>query len=269
VKPEDRITTYLFTNKSKLQFSTIDLVVKDIKLFLFYGMSPISDERIREVVVQWASIHAIGLLIGPPSAGQPGSPAPGSPPKNSDSEFIDAVKKAISVVTDGVTIGKKGANVNIGVTGLTANLKKAGNSAALSLGWTGTLKLDAKSGPMHFSGKLAKDKWEITLSFPQDTYIPDMSTLGKVFTEGEKALGKMAEATRSFDNITDVNKISALIKPNAAALQDAVDAASGIANASPKGGSSFGFRLSSPEPGPGEQGIPQGVQGSVVFTYVF
>ena len=164
---------------------------------------------------------------------------------------------------------KKGANVNIGVTGLTANLKKGDNAASFGLSWTGTLKLDAESGPFHFSGKLSKDKWEITLSFPQDTYIPDLSSLGRVFKDGENAIGKMAEATRSFNNINDANKIGALIKPHAAALQDAVEAASGIAKASKKGGSSFGFKLTSPEPGPGEQGIPSGIQGSIVFTYVF
>ena len=79
----------------------------------------------------------------------------------------------------------------------------------------------------------------------------------------------MADATRSFSNISDAGKIGALIKPHAAAVQDAVDAASGIAKASKQGGASFGFKVGSPEPGPGEEGIPRGVQGSVVFTYVF
>src|SRR5205807_1281972 len=128
---------------------------------------------------------------------------------------------------------------------------------------------DAESGPFHFSGNLSKDKWEITLSFPQDTYIPDLSSVGKVFREGEKAVGKMADATRSFNNISDAGKVGALIKPNVAAVQDAVEAVSGIAKAPKKGGASFGFKLGSPEPGPGQQGMPGGVQVSAVFTYVF
>ena len=53
------------------------------------------------------------------------------------------------------------------------------------------------------------------------------------------------------------------------AVQDAVEAASGIAKASKTGGASFGFKFGSPDPGPGEPGIPKGVQGSIVFTYVF
>ena len=139
----------------------------------------------------------------------------------------------------------------------------------LGISWTGTLKLDAESGPFHFSGTLSKDKWEITLSLPQDTYIPNLSTLGTVFTEGEKAIGKMADATRSFNNIGDAAKVGALIKPHVAAIEDAVDAVSGIAKAPRKGGASFGFKLGSPDPGPGQQGMPGGFQAMAVFTYVF
>ena len=267
--PEERIRQYLFTHKSKVELSSVDLVVKDVKLSLFYGMSPVSDEEIRKVVVGWAAVHAVGLVLRNPPTGPPVSTTPGAPSANSDSEFVDAVKKAISTISDPVTIGKKGANIKIGVTGLTANLKKGGQSASLGLSWGGTLNLDASSGPFHFSGNLAKDKWEITLSFPQDTYIPDLSSLGKVFSEGEKAIVRMADATRSLSDVSDARRIGALIKPHAAAVQGAVEATSGIAKASKKGGPSFGFKVGSPEPGPGEQGIPGGVQGTVVFTYVF
>ena len=271
MKPEDRINAYLYAHQAGLQYSNspVDSIVKDVKLSVFYGTTPISDDFIRQVVVQWATFNAPGLLIKPSTIGPPAPPAPGTPSTNSDSDLIDAVKKAVSTVSDGVTIGRKGANVNIGVTGATANLKKGDNSAALGISWGGALKLDAESGPFHFSGNLSKDKWEITLSFPQDTYIPNLSTLGKVFTEGERAVGKMADATRSFTNIGDVAKVGALIKPNVGAVQDAVDAVSGIADAPKKGGASFGFKIGSPDPGPGDTGIPRGDQGSIVFTYVF
>ena len=258
MKPEDRINAYLSAHQAGLQYSgaTIDSIVKDVKLSVFYGMSPISDDAIRQVVVQWATFHAVGLLIKPPAAGAPGSSA-GTPSTNSDSDLIDAVKKAITTINDGVTVGRSGANINIGVTGLTANLKKGDSSASLGISWSGTLKAEAESGPFHFSGNLSKDKWEITLSLPQDTYIPDLSSLGKVFTEGEKAVGKMADATRSFSNISDAAKVGALIKPNVAAIQDAVDAVSGIADAPKKGGASFGFKLGSPDPGPETKASPE------------
>ena len=271
MKPEDRIIAYLYAHQASYQNlpPAIDSVVKDVKLSVFYGMSPIPDDAIRQVVAKWAAFNAPGLLLKPSTAAGSAPPSSGTPPANSDSEFIDAVKKAISTVSDGVTIGRSGENLNIGVTGLTANLKKGDNSAALGISWTGTLKLDAESGPFHFSGTLSKDKWEITLSLPQDTYIPNLATLGNVFSEGEKAVGKMADATRSFTNIGDAGKIGALIKPHVAAIEDAVDAVSGIAKAPRKGGASFGFKLGSPDSGPGQQGMPGGFQAMAVFTYVF
>jgi hypothetical protein len=270
VNPKDRITAYLSAHKSTIEsFSNVDKVVKDVKVSVFYGMSPISDDEIRTIVVQWAMFYAPGLLIAQPAAGPP-APTPGSSSGNPDSDLVDAVKKAVTTINDGVTIGDKDANnINIGVTGLTANLKSSSSEASLGISWSGTLKLEAANGPFHFEGTLAKDKWEISLSFPSDTYIPDLSTLGKVFSEGEKSIGKMADATRSFNNISDVGKVGALIKPNVSAVQDAVDAVSGIAKAPKKGGMSFGFKIGSPDPGPGQQGMPGGVQGQVVFTYVF
>jgi hypothetical protein len=273
MKPEARINEYLFTNKSKVEYSTVDLVVQDVKLNVFYGMSPISDAEIRAVIVRWATVYAIGMILRSPAGGTAPPPAPGAPSTPSDSELFDAVKKAVSTVIDGITIGKKGANVNIAVTGLTANLKKGDKSASLGISWGGTLKLEAASGPFHFAGNLSKDKWELVLSFPQDSYIPDLSSLGKVFTEGERAVWKMAEATRGFNNIGDAGKIGALMKPHAAAVQSAADALTGLKNASKKGGASFGFKVGSPDPGPGvvggEETIPPGVQGTLVFTYVF
>lgn len=232
-------------------------------------MSPIPDDEIRTIVSQWAMVNAVGLLINPSSAGTAAPAKPGTPSTTSDSELIDAVKKAISTINNGVTVGKKGANINIGVTGLTANLMKGGDSSSVGISWTGTLKAEAASGPFHFEANLSRDSWEIMLSFPQDSYIPDMSMLRKGFSEGERAIWKMAEATRSFNNISDAGKVGALIKPHVGAMQEAVEAASGIAQASKKGGPSFGCKFGSPQPGLGEQGMPSGVEGSIVFTYVF
>jgi len=267
VTPEYQITTYLFANQSTFQNAgyTIDSVVKEVKLFVFHNTSPISDDAIRQVVVPWVTYHAPLVLLGPSTVRVP---APGTPPTNSDSELIDAVKRAISTISDGVTIGRIGANVNLGVTGATANLKKGPHAASLGISWGGTLKLNAASGPFYFSGNLSKDKWEITLSFPRDTYIPNLMSLSNVYTEGEKAIWKMADATRRFTNIGDVAKVGALITPHVAAIGDAVDAVNGIADTPRKGGASLGFKLGSPDPGPGEQGIPGGLQGLLVLTWV-
>ena len=71
MKPEDRILAYLFAHQASLQYTgaTVDSIVKDVKLFVFYGMSPISDDAIRQIVVQWGTFHAVGLLLKPSTAG--------------------------------------------------------------------------------------------------------------------------------------------------------------------------------------------------------
>src|ERR1043165_1338889 len=265
--PQERITAYLHTNKSRFEYSTMDLVISDVKTSLFYGMSPLSDDEIRNVIVKWATVHAIGLLMRDPAGGgRPGRPA-GSPPSNSESDLVAAVKKAIATIGAGVTIGKENANINISVTGPTANLKRNDKEISLGISWGGALELDASSGPIHFSGSLSKDSWEMVVSFPQDTYIPDLSALGRVFTEGEVAFGRMADAARHVKSIDEIRSVGALVKPELDKVQKAVDAAKGIAKA--KGGVSFGFKVGSPDPLPGQQGIPPGVQGTIVFSYVF
>jgi hypothetical protein len=74
----------------------------------------------------------------------------------------------------------------------------------------------------------------------------------------ERAVRNIAAATASFDDLNDAKKVGALIKPHVAAVEDTVKAASGIAEVDKKGGMSFGSKLGSPEPGPGEQSIPRG-----------
>ena len=50
MEPASQITAYLFAHKSTLEFSTIDQVMKDVKLSVFYSMPPISDDEIRKAV---------------------------------------------------------------------------------------------------------------------------------------------------------------------------------------------------------------------------
>jgi hypothetical protein len=281
MNPEASIKAYLDANKGSLRFARIDEIVQQVKLFVFYGASPISDDEVRKIIARWAIFNPVWLLPEPPLGKPSVPPAPGPPSPTPDSDFIDAVKKAITTVSNGVTVRKGAGSVTIGISGLTANLRqcrgpsgedgdeKCDSSASLEISWSGTLGLRANSGPFHFSSDLSKDKWEMTLSFPQDAPVYDLSTLGKVFSDGERAVRNIAAATASFNNLNDARKIGALIKPDVAAVEDAVKAARGIAEANKKGGMSFGFKLGSPEPGPGEQGIPKGVQGTAVFTYWF
>ena len=266
MNPEARVKAYLDANRGSLRFASIDEIVQQVQLYVFYGNSPMADEEVRKIVARWAILNPVRLVPDPPAANPP---VAGSATPPLDSAFVDAVKKAVTTVVDGVTIGKKASNLNIGVTGLTANLKQGERGASLGISWGGTLKLEARSGPFYFSGSVAKDKWEITLSFPEDTPVPDLSTLGNIFTEGERAVRNIAIATGNLTDITDAGTKGGQIKPHIAAVQSAVEAASGIAKADKNGGMSFGFKVGSPEPGPGEQTIPAGVQGMGVITWWF
>jgi hypothetical protein len=60
VNPKDRVIAYLNQRKSTIESSTVDQVVKDVKLSVFYGFNTMSDDEIRTIVVQWASFNAVG-----------------------------------------------------------------------------------------------------------------------------------------------------------------------------------------------------------------
>ena len=273
MNPEDRIRAYLSGNQSKLQYLSLDQIVKQVKLNVFFGMSPIQDDAILAIIKRWAMFNLPTLLLSPGTANGAGSspPSPGGPQSapSSTSDMLDAVKKAVSTVADGVTLGSDKQNVVIKVTGATANLKRGNNEVSLGISWGGTLEMNAHSGPFYFNGTLAKDKWEISLTFPRDSSIPDMSKLGDVFRAGEKSVRNLADAASKISSVDDAKKISALVKPDISAVQEAADALSSIADHPSGGGISFGFKLGSPDPMPGETGMPKGYQGTIVFTYTF
>lgn len=268
MNPEARIKAYLETNRRTVQLaSDVSEVVADVKLYVFHDTNPIPDDQIRKIVVEWATFNAIGLLHKLSPSPAPAAPASKSTPPSS-SELIDTVKKVIRTINDGVTFGPEEDNLALTVTGATVNLKSGDKSVSAGISWSGALKLEAASGPLHFSGKLSKDQWELTLTFPKDSAVPDLSSVATVFSRGETAVRNLAAAAWNLPDVSDAGKIGSLVKPHIAAVQDAVEAASGIA-AAPKSGLSFGFKVGSPQPGPGDQGIPGGVEGSLVFTYVF
>ncbi len=275
MNPRDRIIAYLSTQRSRIESSTVDNVVKDVKLSVFYGMSPISDADIRTIVVQWATFNAVGLLTkqgDPDPSSNPGTPSPGPAPTNSDSDFKDAVNQAIKIahsIPILVQDVKIPGNIKVSVTGATKSLKSPAGEVGISVSWTGTVKLNVDSGPFHFEGSVSDSSWGLTLSMPRKTYVPDMSKYGQVFSKGLTAAGQIVDATRSFNNISDVKNVVSLITPHVSDAVTAVQEVSAIAKTPTEGGASFGFSVGSPTPGPGETGIPGGVQFQVVFTYVF
>jgi hypothetical protein len=270
MNPEARIKAYLEMNRGKLQLaSDLSAVIADVKLYVFHDVAPIPDDEIRKIVVQWASFNAIGLLHKISPGGAPAAPATGAttPPT---SEFLDGVKKVIKTINNGVTFGpEKGNNLAFKVTGATLNLKSGDKSLSTGVSWSGVLKVEAESGPLHFAGTLSEAQWQMTLTFPQDTAIPDLSSVTTIFSRGEKTVRNLAAAAWDLNDVSDSPRIGAMVKPDIDAVQDAVEAAAGIAAAPKDGGVSFGFKVGSPQPGPGQQGIPGGIEASLVFTWVF
>jgi hypothetical protein len=128
--------------------------------------------------------------------------------------------------------------------------------------------LTAAAGSLHFSGKLTKDQWQLSLTYPQDSASPQLATLGPLFAKGEQALRNLAAATAGLTDVKDTARIGAMVKPDTTAIQEAVQAAAAIAK-TPKKGLSFGFTVGSPPAGSGDTSPPPGVQGTVGITYVF
>jgi hypothetical protein len=264
---EKKLRAYLDANRDRYRFFSIDFIVIEAKTLALGPGSPVSTEAVRRVVTQWSQSNNVLRLPGGPG-GNPALPSKPMAPSRA-SELLDNVKRVVSRVAEGVTLTRGSGSLNIKVTGATAALTTAAGSAGLTISWGGTLGLKAESGPFHFAGELSKDKWEIALTFPDDDAVPNLAELPRIFSEGEQAMRKVAVATAGFSNISDAAQVGARIKPHVAALEEAVSAASGIPLPDKKSGKSFGFKLGSPDPLLGEQGIPRGVQATLTFTYWF
>jgi len=265
---EDRIRKYLDANKGSLRFATIDDIVKEVRLYVLFGIGDVADKDVRLIVARWAIFNQVWLLPEPlADSSSPSSPKPLS--SDHESELVSGVKQVIGVFADGVTLGRGAGSLNLKVTGPTARLKTPTGSASVGISWGGTLKLKAESGPFHFTGELSKDKWELQLNFPDDDAVPNLPALPKVFADGARGVQTIAGITAKFPDLPDVATIGALVKPHVAALEESLRALSGVPAATKKSGKSFGFRIGSPPPLPGEEGIPPGIQGTVTFSYWF
>ena len=254
-----RIQSYLERNKLRLILMSTSFIVVEVRS-LVPGATLLREDDISSLVAVWMSFN--GPRVGP-------SPYAPASPASSDGRMVEAVKNAVSTVIDGVDITRGAGKINISVSGLTAELKQGDRSLAIGTSWSGTLGLEATSGDFHLTGELSSDRWQIQLSYPGDTFIPNLSTLGKVFGEGEKAMRGIIGSTAGFRNLSDIPRITEAVKPHMQPVKDAVEAAKGIAKAQPKGGVSFGFSLGSPDPMPGQTGMPQGIQGQVTLTIRF
>jgi hypothetical protein len=244
---------------------SVDFIVQNVHIFVPTASAALLPSELRSKVVYWRSTHGPDLSSVPGGSAQPSAQLPASP----DSKLIEAVKKAITTVIDGRDIVKHGdGKVNIGVGGLTAELKKGDSTLSAGVSWGGTLSVEADKGDFHFQGELSSTRWQIQLTYPEDASVPDLTTLGKVFGEGEKAMRNIIGATASFKGLGDVGRVKDAISPQIQPVKDAVEAVQGIAKV-PLKRVDIGISVGSPDPAPGQDGMPRGVEIKGTITIRF
>jgi hypothetical protein len=252
-----KVQSYLAINKKRLESHNADMIVWELRSFV-PGIDVMLESELRATVSIWRSLN--GPLF-------PLSTTP--PPTMPESKLIASVKSAVTTVIQGVDLKHGDGKINISVTGLTAELSKQGGSASVGVSWGGTLAVEANKGDFHFAGELSSDRWQITLSYPEDTAVPDLSKLGKIFGEGEKAMRGIVSATSDFKSLHDAARVKEALAPHMLPVSEAVGAAKGIAKAPAKGGVSLGLTFGSPDPLPGATGMPRGIQGQITLTVTF
>jgi hypothetical protein len=272
------IDDYLEKNKDQLQDWTVDPIVHNVQVFLPAAAAQLTPGELSSKVINW-QIRSSRYRVPPAAASASLSPNPSSVPPSAilpaspEGKLREAVKKAITTVVNGVDIkyerpGKLSGKINIGVGGPTAELKKGDAKLSAGVSWGGTLSVQTDKGDFHFQGELSSTRWQIQLTYPEDAMVPDLTTLGKVFGEGEKAMRNIIGATASFKTLSDVGAIKDAISPQIQPVKDAVDAVQGIAKAPPKK-PSVGISLGSPDPLPNQTTIPRGVQVKGTVTVRF
>ena len=255
-KAKSDLWMWLAQNKGAVAVLNMDMLVMQAKYGA--GAAILTDAEIRSTIRDWMFLNNVKTPLLTPSTDEA-----------ADGPIKAAVKNEVKSVTDPVTVDRRvKGKVSIGIGGLTGELTKGSGSVGLTLGWGGKLQLDAAAGEFHFSGELSKDRWQVTLSYPDDTTVPNLTTLGKVFGEAEKAARDIAKASATFNNVNDISRIKGQLQPNLKPVKDAIEAVQGIAKAS-TGKPNISLQFGSPDPQPGQTGMPGGIQGQVVLTWVF
>lgn len=225
------------------------------------GARLLADYEVSGIISVWQNQNGMRVVPGGPTPANP------SPTAADDPKLVKAVKDAFSTVIEGVNIKPGVGTINIGVTGLTAELKKGDKSLSVGRSWGGTLSLNARAGNFYFAGELSEEKWSVTLSFPDDTYIPNLSKVGDVFSKAETGMRGILKATKDFD-LNELSKVQEAAKPHLTPVKEAIETVKGIAKSAGKG-VSLGFTFGSPDPMPGQTGRQPGIQGQIVLTIRF
>jgi hypothetical protein len=209
-----------------------------------------------------------------PQAAEPATPQHGPPSGRvglppRDSDLTAAVGNALAgVASEKSIVERKHGKVAVSVGGSTVELKKGRFTASGTLTWGGGIGVAAKFGDLHFEGQVSAEKWELKLTYPTDTLVPNMADVTKIFREGHSALGNIADSASGFKHVRDIPGIQERVKEHLPAVKEAIDAIKGVADAKRK--FMIGGSVSGPGTGkPGTPGMPQGTTVGVTLTVRF
>jgi hypothetical protein len=224
------VRNWLAPNTPRLRLLTIDQLVSVVR------RNVVEAGRLSDIEVQ----EAVRQLAGEQQVVIPTLPLQGTPTFASTLkvQIPDAVKKAFSIAIDGIDVVKTDTGrVNISVKGATAQLGRVKTTVS----WGGSLGIDVPVSGFQLAGKLDKDHWEISLSSPGESSLPDLSKLAETFRKGEAAMRGILSATASLSDLNSVSEISAAITPHVSPAKDAVQALVDIAKSQP--GVSYGVTI--------------------------
>jgi len=200
---------------------------------------------------------------------QPIPPAPASGgPSIADSKLVKGLGAAFSDAYDGIGFDQSHGFAKVSVRGATVGLRQGDFSTSSRISFTGTYTVEAKYGDLHFSGSLAADRWEMSISYPGETPVPDMSSLAGVFEKGISSFKAVAAEAATFEGPADVSRIADKAKPHVQPILDAVSAAGGIREAQLRR-LNVGISASGPGPVPVQGISPAASSVNLTLTYSF
>lgn len=264
---EAPIHRWLDANINNMRILSVNAVVRRIYQYVPEAAS-MSRGNVEAAVRSWAANNGIVLprLSAVPDPADVIPPAPARP-SIADSEIVSRIRSAFKVIVNGLGVERAHGFAKITATGPTVGLRgRGGFETSGTVSWGGAMGIQTSYRDFHFSGEISADRWELNFSYPVEDPVPDLSSLSKVFREGESAMSNIAQEIPRFGSLADVSSISDAVKPHLQPVKDAVQAVQGIAGVQ-AGRVMFG--LSASGPGIGQRPTTTSIEVTATITVTF
>ena len=264
---EAPIHRWLDANINSVRILSVNAVVRRIYQYVPEAAS-MSRGNVEAAVRSWSANRGIVLprLSAVPDPADVIPPAPARP-SIADSEIVSRIRSAFEGIVDGVGVVREYGFAKISAKGQTIGLgRRGGFETSGTVSWGGAMGIQTSYRDFHFSGEISADRWELNFSYPVEEPVPDLSSLSKVFQEGESAMSRIAQEISRFGSLADLSRISDRVKPYLQPVKDAVQAVQGIAGAQ-AGRVMFG--LSASGPGIGSRPTTTGIEVTATITVTF